>query len=97
MRATVAQTVSAFGGIDIVVNHAGVAVNAPIEDLKFEDYEWVIAVNVTTGLGSLCSFARFVIPGGSGSSLRMAKVRILRLECKMRDLPGGRLWNFCLH
>lgn len=47
VRAAVAQTVSAFGGIDILVNNAGVAVNAPIEDFKFEDYERMIAVNVT--------------------------------------------------
>lgn len=47
VRAAVAQTISAFGSIDILVNNAGVAVNAPIEDFKFEDYERMIAVNVT--------------------------------------------------
>ena len=47
VRAAVATTVSAFGAIDILVNNAGVAVNAPIEDFKFEDYERMIAVNVT--------------------------------------------------
>lgn len=47
VRAAVSKTVSAFGGIDILVNNAGVAVNAPIEDFKFEDYERMIAVNVT--------------------------------------------------
>jgi len=47
VRAAVAKTVSAFGGIDILINNAGVAVNAPIEDVKFEDYERMLAVNVT--------------------------------------------------
>lgn len=47
VRAAVSQTISAFGGIDILVNNAGVAVNAPIEDFKFEDYERMVAVNVT--------------------------------------------------
>lgn len=47
VRAAVAQIVSTFGSIDILVNNAGVAVNATIEDFKFEDYERMIAVNVT--------------------------------------------------
>ena len=47
VRAAVAKTVSAFGGIDILVNNAGVAINAPIEEVKFEDFERVLAVNVT--------------------------------------------------
>lgn len=47
VRAAVSQTVAVFGGIDILVNNAGVAVNAPIEDFKFDDYERMIAVNVT--------------------------------------------------
>lgn len=47
VRAAVAQTAAAFGGVDILVNNAGVAVNAPIEDVKFEDFERMLAVNVT--------------------------------------------------
>ncbi len=47
VRAAVSQSVAVFGGIDILVNNAGVAVNAPIEDFKFDDYERMIAVNVT--------------------------------------------------
>lgn len=47
VRAAVARTVEAFGGIDILVNNAGMAVNAPIEEYRFEDYERMLAVNVT--------------------------------------------------
>lgn len=47
VRAAVARTVEAFGSIDILVNNAGVAVNAPIEEYRFEDYERMLAVNVT--------------------------------------------------
>jgi len=64
VRAAVAQTVSTFGGIDILVNNAGVAVNAPIEDLKFEDYERMIAVNVTGVFVATQEAVRHMTPGG---------------------------------
>ncbi len=47
VRAAVAKTVATFGGIDILVNNAGIALGGPIEEIKFEDYQRMIAVNVT--------------------------------------------------
>lgn len=47
VRTAVTRTIEAFGSIDILVNNAGIAINAPIEDVKFEDYERMLAVNVT--------------------------------------------------
>jgi NAD(P)-dependent dehydrogenase (short-subunit alcohol dehydrogenase family) len=64
VRAAVAKTVSAFGGIDILVNNAGVAVNAPIEDFRFEDYERMLAVNVTGVFVATQEAVRHMAPGG---------------------------------
>lgn len=64
VRAAVAQTVSTFGSIDILVNNAGVAVNAPIEDFKFEDYERMVAVNVTGVFVATQEAVRHMTPGG---------------------------------
>ncbi len=64
VRGAVAQAVSAFGGIDILVNNAGVAVNAPIEDFKFEDYERMVAVNVTGVFVATQEAVRHMTPGG---------------------------------
>ena len=47
VRSAVAQAAQAFGGIDILVNNAGIALNGPIDEVRFEDYERMIAVNVT--------------------------------------------------
>lgn len=47
VRAAVTKTVGAFGGLDILVNNAGIAVAGALDDMKFEDYEAMLAVNVT--------------------------------------------------
>lgn len=47
VRAAVSQALAAFGTIDILVNNAGIALGGPIDEIRFEDYERMIAVNVT--------------------------------------------------
>ena len=44
--AAVEQTVQELGGIDILINNAGVAVIAPIDDIRLEDLDRTLAVNV---------------------------------------------------
>ncbi|GAA0865782.1 3-oxoacyl-ACP reductase FabG [Sphingopyxis soli] len=64
VRAAVTRTAETFGGIDILVNNAGVAVNAPIEDFRFEDYERMLAVNVTGVFVATQEAARRMKAGG---------------------------------
>ncbi len=40
------EALQAFGHIDILVNNAGLFINSPMEDVKEEDWERVMAVNV---------------------------------------------------
>ncbi|SOZ49254.1 Cyclic-di-GMP-binding biofilm dispersal mediator protein [Cupriavidus taiwanensis] len=47
VRRAVAATVNAFGGLDILVNNAGLGLGGAIEDIAFDTYERMIAVNVT--------------------------------------------------
>lgn len=47
VRWAVAATVDAFGGLDILVNNAGLGLGGAIEDIAFDTYERMIAVNVT--------------------------------------------------
>jgi 3-oxoacyl-[acyl-carrier protein] reductase len=47
VRAGVARTVDTLGSIDILVNNAGISIGGAIEEVAFEDYQRMIAVNVT--------------------------------------------------
>src|SRR5690349_14734678 len=42
----VAETVAAFGGIDIVINNAGVGLAAPVAELSASDFERALAVDL---------------------------------------------------
>ena len=37
---------SEHGGVDVLINNAGVAVLATIEEVDYDDFEWVVGVNV---------------------------------------------------
>ncbi|MFO1470452.1 MAG: SDR family NAD(P)-dependent oxidoreductase [Turneriella sp.] len=45
MQAYPEKVVQKFGGVNIVINNAGVAVSASVEDTSIEDYEWLMGIN----------------------------------------------------
>jgi 3-oxoacyl-[acyl-carrier protein] reductase len=64
VRAAVAKTEETFGALDILVNNAGIALGGPIDEIKFEDYERMIAVNVTGVFVATQEAARRMKSGG---------------------------------
>jgi 3-oxoacyl-[acyl-carrier protein] reductase len=46
VKAAVAETVAVLGGLDVLVNNAGVATVAMFEEVAIEDYDRMFAVNV---------------------------------------------------
>ncbi|WP_342119177.1 3-oxoacyl-ACP reductase family protein [Pseudoduganella sp. OTU4001] len=47
VRAAVAQVARQFGKVDILVNNAGISVLGNAQDIAFEDFQRILAVNVT--------------------------------------------------
>jgi NAD(P)-dependent dehydrogenase (short-subunit alcohol dehydrogenase family) len=66
--------VAELGGIDVLVNNAGIGAPAPAEDEPLADWSSVVEVNLT-GLFHLCQSAgRAMLEAGSGSIVNIASV-----------------------
>ncbi|HLF41772.1 MAG TPA: SDR family NAD(P)-dependent oxidoreductase [Acidimicrobiia bacterium] len=74
VEAAVAATVDAFGGIDIVVNNAGIENIAALVDLKEEDLDRILAVNVKGVYFGIKYGAPAIIASGGGAIVNMASV-----------------------
>jgi 3-oxoacyl-[acyl-carrier protein] reductase len=75
VRAAVAATVDAFGGLDILVNNAGLGLGGAIEDIPFDIYERMIAVNVTGVFVATQEAVRHMRAGGRVIHIGSSMVR----------------------
>jgi 3-oxoacyl-[acyl-carrier protein] reductase len=64
VRDAVAQVAARFGKIDILVNNAGISVLGAPEEIKFEDFERILAVNVTGAFVATQEALRHMGQGG---------------------------------
>ena len=62
--AAVERTVSELGGIDILINNAGIAVVAPLDEFRLEDFDRTLSVNVRAVFVAVQAAARHMKEGG---------------------------------
>lgn len=67
--AAVAQTVDAFGGIDILINNAAIFTAAPIDEITRQDYARTFDINVSGTLFTMQAVARHMIERGQGGRI----------------------------
>jgi 3-oxoacyl-[acyl-carrier protein] reductase len=80
--AAVERTVAELGGIDILVNSAGVLAIAPLDDFKLEDFDRTIAVNVRAVFVATQAAAKHMQAGGR-------IINIGSTNAERMPFPGG--------
>jgi NAD(P)-dependent dehydrogenase (short-subunit alcohol dehydrogenase family) len=74
VRAVLEAAVEAFEKVDILVNSAGRTLRAPTADISEEDWEEVIATNLTGTLRACQIFGRHMLERGRGRIINIASL-----------------------
>jgi 3-oxoacyl-[acyl-carrier protein] reductase len=64
VRRAVTTTVETFGGIDVLVNNAGILMLATVDQFSVEDFDRMVAVNVRAIFVAVQEAANYLRPGG---------------------------------
>ena len=74
VAAAFARMDEAFGGVDILINNAGISMNVPTLDLSIEHWQKALDINLT-GVFLCCQAAgRRMVPQGSGAIINLASM-----------------------
>jgi 3-oxoacyl-[acyl-carrier protein] reductase len=64
LTAAVDRTVAELGGIDILVSNAGIAVMAPVDDFRLEDFDRTVAINIRAVFVAAQAAVKHIQQGG---------------------------------
>ncbi len=78
--ALAAEIAAAAGGIDILVNGAGVTVRRLIADMRAEDWDRVLAVNLTGAFNGIQAVLPFLRARGGGAIVNVASIAGQRIS-----------------
>jgi NAD(P)-dependent dehydrogenase (short-subunit alcohol dehydrogenase family) len=63
-----------FGVVNLVVNNAGVATVATVEDLSFDDLDWILGINLLGVINGSKAFLPALIASGDGHLVNLSSV-----------------------
>ena len=75
---TYAEVLGAFGHLDVLVNNAGAGTFAPLVDMKRDDFETIIGINVTGAMLMARAAARHFVKRRAGNIINIGSTAALR-------------------
>jgi NAD(P)-dependent dehydrogenase (short-subunit alcohol dehydrogenase family) len=69
-----AEVSASFGAVHVVVNNAGVAVAGTIEETTFEDFDWLLGINLLGVINGTKAFLPHLIDSGDGHVVNLSSV-----------------------
>lgn len=63
------ETERAFGKVHVVCNNAGVGIAGPIEEVSYDDWDWVMGVNLLGVINGVQTFVPRIVAHGEGGHI----------------------------
>jgi len=74
VKSTIAGIAERFGGIQILVNNAGIGRRGPAEDLPDEDWDSVVEINMTAPFICAREAGRYMLAAGEGRIINVSSI-----------------------
>ncbi len=68
------EVVERFGRVNVIVNNAGVSVTCSIEELSYEDFEWLMSINFWGVVHGTKAFLPHLRASGEGHVVNMSSI-----------------------
>jgi NAD(P)-dependent dehydrogenase (short-subunit alcohol dehydrogenase family) len=68
------EVIGTFGTVNLVFNNAGVAVAATVEEMSFDDLDWLLGINLMGVLNGTKAFLPHLISSGDGHLVNISSV-----------------------
>jgi len=79
-----------FGGVNVVINNAGVALAGDLVDLEWKDIDWIIGINFWGVVHGTKFFLPALIESGAGSGAHIVNISSL---FGLVSMPGQSMYN----